>query len=196
MIGIKGQGTTEYLIILAIIIVIALVVAGVLGFFPGFASGISEQESKAYWQSTQPITIVNSKLLSDGSMALIIQNNSMNKIIIHSMTIDGITVQNRGEYHPSGLEKAINGYVIWNSTLSDPVVDLNCIFSAGEKNGLNINHDIDLIDCTPGEIKSSDITFNYGVSKGIWEKTLVGQKKLVIECSSGTIPAFPTQYIT
>ena len=48
----KGQGTTEYLIILAVIIVVALVVAGVMGWFPGAATAITEQQSKAYWQAT------------------------------------------------------------------------------------------------------------------------------------------------
>ncbi|MEK6901999.1 MAG: hypothetical protein AABX02_00230 [archaeon] len=51
----RGQGTTEYLIILAIVIVIALVVVGVLGGFPSLGSGISAGQSKSYWGGTQPL---------------------------------------------------------------------------------------------------------------------------------------------
>ncbi len=34
----KGQGTTEYLVILALIVVIVLIVFGVMGWFPGLSS--------------------------------------------------------------------------------------------------------------------------------------------------------------
>ena len=42
--NIRGQGTTEYLIILAVVIVIALVVVGVLGFVPGIGGSTTEQQ--------------------------------------------------------------------------------------------------------------------------------------------------------
>ncbi len=192
----KAQGTTEYLIILAVIIVIALVVVGVLGWFPGLSTGISMKQSNAYWQSTHPISILQSKLLTDGSMALEIQNKTMNKIIIHSLTINGITVYNRGEgYDPHGLEKARKGFVQWSLTRQD-LNDVNCVFSAGEKNGLNIIHSDDLPDCTAGEIKSFTLKFVYSVVKGISNKTFTGQKELLVECTSGSNPAYPTQYIS
>lgn len=91
MIGIKGQGTTEYLIILAVVIVIALVVAGVLGFFPGFASGISEQESKAYWQSTHPLSITDWAIDStDGIFT--VENKTTDKIQLTDITVDGVAL--------------------------------------------------------------------------------------------------------
>lgn len=54
----RGQGTTEYLIILAIVIVIALVVVGVLGGIPSLGAGVSESTSKTYWAGTSPIAVV------------------------------------------------------------------------------------------------------------------------------------------
>lgn len=54
----RGQGTTEYLIILAIVIVIALVVVGVLGGFPSLGAGVSQGQSRTYWTGTSPLAIV------------------------------------------------------------------------------------------------------------------------------------------
>ena len=45
----RGQAATEYLIILAVVVIIALIVVGVLGAFPALSSGITKQQSEAYW---------------------------------------------------------------------------------------------------------------------------------------------------
>jgi len=88
MFGRKGQGTTEYLIILAVIIVIALVVVGVMGWVPGLSGGITEQQSRAYWQSTSPFSIVEHKF-SGTTADLEIQNISANKLTLTEMKIEG-----------------------------------------------------------------------------------------------------------
>ncbi len=54
----RGQGTTEYLIILAIVIVIALVVVGVLGGIPSLGAGVSESTSRTYWTGTNPVAVI------------------------------------------------------------------------------------------------------------------------------------------
>lgn len=53
----KGQGATEYLVLLAVVLVIALVGIALLGFFPGTASDAQLTESRIYWQSASPIAI-------------------------------------------------------------------------------------------------------------------------------------------
>jgi hypothetical protein len=88
MIERKGQGTTEYLIILAVIIVIALVVVGVMGWVPGLSGGITEQQSRAYWQSTSPFSIIEYKF-SGTTAELEIQNISANKLTLTSLQFDG-----------------------------------------------------------------------------------------------------------
>ena len=52
-----GQGATEYLVLLAVVLIVALVSVALLGFFPGMASDAQITQSKAYWQSAQPISI-------------------------------------------------------------------------------------------------------------------------------------------
>jgi len=53
----KGQGATEYLVLLAVVLIVALVSVALLGFFPGMASDAQVTQSQAYWKSAQPISI-------------------------------------------------------------------------------------------------------------------------------------------
>jgi hypothetical protein len=54
----KAQGTTEYLVLLAVVLIVALVSVALLGFFPGMASDAQMTQSKTYWTSASPIAIV------------------------------------------------------------------------------------------------------------------------------------------
>jgi len=90
---VKGQGTTEYLIILAVIIVIALVVVGVMGWFPGLGTGITEQQSRAYWQSASPLAIKDWKITTtDTDATFTVQNMTTDKINVTEMTVDGTAI--------------------------------------------------------------------------------------------------------
>ena len=54
----KAQGATEYLVLLAVVLIVALVSVALLGFFPGMASDAQLTQSRTYWQSASPISIV------------------------------------------------------------------------------------------------------------------------------------------
>ena len=56
--GMRGQGATEYLVLLAVVLIVALVSVALLGFFPGMASDAQATQSKTYWQSASPISII------------------------------------------------------------------------------------------------------------------------------------------
>jgi len=56
----KGQGATEYLVLLAVVLIVALVSVALLGFFPSMASDAQITQSQTYWQSASPIAIVES----------------------------------------------------------------------------------------------------------------------------------------
>ncbi|MEM4598097.1 MAG: hypothetical protein QW400_00180 [Candidatus Diapherotrites archaeon] len=84
----RGQGTTEYLIILAVIIIIALVVAGVMGWFPGLGGAITEQQSKAYWQGTSPIAVTDWQIGGNtGNFTL--KNVGTEKITVIDINLNG-----------------------------------------------------------------------------------------------------------
>jgi hypothetical protein len=88
MIGRKGQGTTEYLIILAVIIVIALVVAGVMGWFPALGAGITESQSKTYWRSTTPLSLDDWTVTTSGAQ-FVVRNNTTDTITLTDITMEG-----------------------------------------------------------------------------------------------------------
>jgi len=56
----KGQGATEYLVLLAVVLIVALVSVALLGFFPSMASDAQITQSQMYWKSASPIAIVES----------------------------------------------------------------------------------------------------------------------------------------
>ena len=149
----KGQGTTEYLIILAVVIVIALVVVGVMGWFPGLGTGITESQSKAYWKSASPIAITDWKITGTAADATFsLQNLTTDKITVTEMTMDGSAI---------GL------------------MDVN--LAAGDTNGSVSG--TPGIACSSGSSYQYNVAISYDVVGGISGKTQTGQKPLVGTCS-------------
>jgi len=62
-----GQGSTEYLVVLGTVLTISLISVALLGGFPGYASDSREAQSKSYWQSSSPISIVESAARLDSN---------------------------------------------------------------------------------------------------------------------------------
>ncbi len=87
----KGQGSTEYLVILAVVLVVALIVIGLLGQFTGFSGAGLEQQSKAYWQGTQPFALQSVKI-TDTTIQLQMENRLATKINLTNITFDGQTI--------------------------------------------------------------------------------------------------------
>lgn len=153
----KGQGTTEYLIILAVIIVIALVVVGVMGWFPGLGTGITEQQSRAYWQSTSPLAIKDWKVTTTATEATFtVQNMTTDKIQLNNITVNSIAIED------------ISG---------GNDVDVN-IAAGGTA---NITGDVG-IACTTGESYQYSVSISYDVVGGITGKTQTGQKPIIGIC--------------
>jgi len=55
----KGQGATEYLVLLAVVLIVALVSVALLGFFPSMASDAQIAQSQAYWRSATPLAVID-----------------------------------------------------------------------------------------------------------------------------------------
>lgn len=71
----RGQGATEYLVLLAVVLIIALVSIALLGFFPGLASDAKITQSNSYWTGdARPFHITEHAYTSDGTLQLILQN--------------------------------------------------------------------------------------------------------------------------
>jgi len=150
----KGQGTTEYLIILAVIIVVALVVVGVMGWFPGLGTGITEQQSKAYWASTSPIAIKDWQITTDDTQATFaVQNLTTDSVGISGMTVGGETFE---------LANDVNLAAGGSGTISGVITGIACP--------------------TAGNVYQYDVTITYSVAGGLAGKTQTGQKPIIGTC--------------
>ena len=84
-----GQGTIEYLLIMAIVIVIGLFVAGFSSLNLTSAQQIDSATSKTYW-NTQTVSIIDSVADSTGDGKIVFKNNESEQFTIETITIDGV----------------------------------------------------------------------------------------------------------
>ena len=83
----KGQGTIEYLVIIAIVVVIALVVVGLLLQVMDQGSGIPEQTAKTAWKSSEPWAIIDWSV-SSTTMTVVLKNNSYETLGFNDMNLN------------------------------------------------------------------------------------------------------------
>ena len=83
----RGQASTEYLVILAVVIIIALVVVAVLGGFIDVGTSASQQSSKAYWR-TADMGILD-WTQSGNDFKAVIRNNQDYRINVNNVTVGG-----------------------------------------------------------------------------------------------------------
>lgn len=104
----KGQVSTEYLVILAVVLVIALVVVYLVGGFSGLGAGSLETQSKNYWGSTSPFAIKAFKV-SGTVMDLEVANNDLDRLTVTDVSVDGVSVFSNSTQFTSGETKVLSG---------------------------------------------------------------------------------------
>ena len=85
----KGQGATEYLIILAVVIVIALIVVAVMGGIPTIGGGAGERASAAYWASSDIAITSYAVTTASNEVNITLKNNKRTQITIIDLSLDG-----------------------------------------------------------------------------------------------------------
>ena len=101
----KGQGSTEYLVIFAAVLVVALIVILLLGQFAGFAQKASLDQSKDYWNGALPISLQDWSATGD-NLTVIFQNRDLRRIIVTNMTLDGTAPSSFSEVVLAGGESS------------------------------------------------------------------------------------------
>jgi uncharacterized protein (UPF0333 family) len=91
MISKKGQGATEYLIILAVVIVIALIVVGAMGGIPGIGTGAKSKASSSFWKSSDIAMSQYVAFAASDNVNVTVRNNLANSITLGTFTIGGGT---------------------------------------------------------------------------------------------------------
>ena len=75
VLSMRGQGATEYLVLLAVVLIIALVSIALLGFFPGLATDAKITQSNSYWRGeARPFQILEHAIIGNGTMSVVLQN--------------------------------------------------------------------------------------------------------------------------
>lgn len=103
----KGQVSTEYLVILAVVLVVALVVVYLVGGFSGLGAGSLETQSKSYWGSTSPFAVTTVRA-SGNTLDLQMVNNDLELLTLTEVTIDGNSVYTGNNTFTSGESKVVN----------------------------------------------------------------------------------------
>jgi hypothetical protein len=160
----KGQGATEYLVLLAVVLIIALVSIALLGFFPGLAGDARRTQSDSYWRGdARPFAIMEHSA-SGGALSVVIQNIDSDQ---RTMTgfIAGVGV---GNVSPNFF----------------PIAGI--VFAGGEKKAINsLNITLALpgsVTCTPAATYDLNITFTYS-SPDISGQKQIGGKNLIGKCT-------------
>ena len=98
----KGQGSTEYLVILAVVLVVALIVIGLLGGFTGFGVSGSESQSQAYWRGASPFSIQTVMISPTTGVALLVQSKSSERLVLNSISFGGPALANSSQTFAPG----------------------------------------------------------------------------------------------
>jgi len=106
----KGQVSTEYLVILAIVLVIALVVVFLIGGFAGMGAGTMETQSMQAWGTAAPFSITILKQ-SGTTLEMELRNNDVNTLAITGISMDGASVFSTNTTFTSGEKKTVTATV-------------------------------------------------------------------------------------
>lgn len=104
--GLKGQVSTEYLIILAVVLVIAFVVVLLVSNSTGLGQTSIETQSKSYWAGSAPFAVTAAKA-SGTSLQLTMKNNDLEKLQVTSISGTGITTSTFTTDFSSGQEQVL-----------------------------------------------------------------------------------------
>lgn len=151
----RGQGSTEYLVLLAVALIVALVAIALLGWFPGVSGDTRESQSRSYWNGAQPFAIMEYKSDSNtGNLTLSIRNQRSEKLTITGITIDGTAVTLPSNISVKGGEEKVIQFALPTASQCD----------------------------TPGDMFEYDLTITYS-TKDITGIVQSGARPLIGKCS-------------
>ena len=118
----KGQGATEYLVLLAIVLIVGIVAVALLGGFSDMSGGAREAESKQYWAgSVRPFSIPEFEQVND-TLYLTLKNMEPQPLRIYNITAGSNTVNyTNGISFAGGSKKTVSipGFSVCDATSND-----------------------------------------------------------------------------
>ena len=161
----KGQGATEYLVLLAVVLIVAMVAIALLGFFPGMATDAKIGQSRTYWsgQATPFAILEHTQNSSAGAISFVLQNIEADQRAINNITVYG-----------SGLNGTFRTTTLASS-----------YFSGGEKKKIDIPLSAGTVagTCTSGSVYEYSVNISFNNSDNSLIKLQVGSKTLIGKCA-------------
>jgi len=107
----RGQASSEYIIILAVVLILALVAVAVLGGFIDVGGGMDDDTSKAYWRTSAgpEVGILNWEVDQGGTFLAEIRNNADYSIRLEEFLVDGSNVLDDVITLPVGARQVVCG---------------------------------------------------------------------------------------
>ena len=98
----KGQGSTEYLMVFGAVLLIALIAVVMLGFFPSLATDAQIAASSQYWRSeARPFAIVEHTISTGGNGSVLLENvDGRRKLTVTSITVGNGTNSSSHTFMP------------------------------------------------------------------------------------------------
>lgn len=103
----KGQVSTEYLVILAIVLVAALVLVYLIGGFEAMGGSNFEAESLQAWGTAAPFSITSMKQAGP-ILQLEFRNSDLNALTLTGISMDNMIVYSANTTFNSGEKRLIN----------------------------------------------------------------------------------------
>jgi hypothetical protein len=162
----RGQGATEYLVLLAIVLIIALVAIALLGYFPGISGDARRAQSDSYWRGdARPFAILEH-----------FANSSSISIVAQNLEADQRTMTN---FTFSTSYSCTNGS--WQSPLGTNISSL--VFAGGEKKTMLCGTTLcSTAGLGPGGTYDVNVTIKYD-SPDAAGQVQFGAKNLIGKCS-------------
>jgi hypothetical protein len=159
--NLKGQGATEYLVLLAVVLIIALVSIALLSFFPGLALDAKITQSNAYWSGEAQPFAIRDESDNGTMMTLVLENMDATG----GLTLTNITLSSISE----GTD--------WNDTRID--------FSSGDTQTVVVGNYGGFVatPCNPGQGYDFNVTIQYQSDTTGIPNTQWGSKDLIGKCS-------------
>jgi len=106
----KGQVSTEYLVILAIVLVVALVVVYLIGGFAGMGAGTMQTQSQQAWGTSAPFAVTIIKQTGT-TLQMELQNNDVDTLVLTGISMDGASVFANSTTFTSGSKQVVTATV-------------------------------------------------------------------------------------
>ena len=103
----KAQGSSEYLILLAVVLIVAMVAIALIGGFVDLGAGSMETQSKQYWMgSARPFSAIDYSQQND-TFIVSLKNMEPTRVMVTAVTIGGDSYSHNVSFN-GGATKTVN----------------------------------------------------------------------------------------